>query len=73
MTQLSVSHENLRQSLEEQEATVLSLRQAAEDARKALEVEKKQVEGELLFRLSFACWLDLFGIRSQLLFFVYGF
>jgi predicted nucleic acid-binding Zn-ribbon protein len=48
LTQLSVSHEDLRQSLEEQEATVLSLRQAAEDAREALEVEKKQVEGELL-------------------------
>jgi predicted nuclease with TOPRIM domain len=33
LTQLSVSHEDLRQSLEEQEATILSLRQAAEDAR----------------------------------------
>jgi hypothetical protein len=56
-TQLSVLHEDLRQSLEEQEATVLSLRQAAEDAREALEAEKKQVEGELLF----AC-LSLVGL-----------
>jgi hypothetical protein len=30
----------------EQEATVLSLWQAAEDMRKALDLEKKQVEGE---------------------------
>jgi hypothetical protein len=49
LTQLSVSHKDLRQSLEEQEATVLSLRQAAEDAREALEAERKQVEGELVF------------------------
>jgi hypothetical protein len=53
LTQISVSHEDLRQSLEEQEATVLSLRQVVEDARQALEAEKKQVEGEL----SFACLL----------------
>jgi type II secretory pathway component PulF len=33
LTQLSVSHEDLRQSLEEQEATILNLRQVAEDAR----------------------------------------
>jgi predicted nuclease with TOPRIM domain len=64
LTQLSVSHEDLCQSLEEQEATVLSLRQVAEDAREALEAERKQVEGELVF----ACPFDLFGIRSQLLF-----
>jgi hypothetical protein len=33
LVQLSVSHADLCQSLEEQEATVLGLRQAAEDAR----------------------------------------
>jgi predicted nuclease with TOPRIM domain len=33
LTQLSVSHEDLRQSLEEQETTVLNLRQVAEDTR----------------------------------------
>jgi outer membrane protein TolC len=48
LTQLSVSHEDLHQSLEEQEATVLNLRQAAEDACSSLETERKQVEGELL-------------------------
>jgi hypothetical protein len=41
LNQLSVSHEDLRQALEEQEATVLSLWQAAEDACKALDSEKK--------------------------------
>jgi predicted transcriptional regulator len=46
LNQLSVSHEDLRQSLEEQEAMVLILRQAVEDACKALDSEKKQVEGE---------------------------
>jgi hypothetical protein len=55
LTQLSVSHEDLRKSLEEQEAMVLSLRQAAEDARQALEAEKKQVEGELSFVRLLAC------------------
>jgi hypothetical protein len=35
----------LRQSLEEQETTVRDLRREAKEARKALEVEKKQVEG----------------------------
>jgi hypothetical protein len=43
---------------------VLGLQQAVEDARKALEAEKKQVEGESLFRLSFACQFSSFGIHS---------
>jgi hypothetical protein len=47
LVQLSISHEDLRQSLEEQEPTVRDLQREAEEARKALEVEKKQVEGEL--------------------------
>jgi chromosome segregation ATPase len=41
LTQLRVSHEDLRQSLEEQETTVLNLRQVAEDARASLEAERK--------------------------------
>jgi hypothetical protein len=45
----------LRQSLEEQEATVRDLRREAEEAGKALEVEKKQVEGELVSVRFFAC------------------
>jgi hypothetical protein len=73
LNRLSVSHKDLRLSLKKQEAMVLSLGQAAEDARGALEAEKKQVEGESLFRVSFACRFDLFGICSQFLFFVYGF
>jgi predicted nucleic acid-binding Zn-ribbon protein len=55
MVQLSISHEDLRQSLEEQEATVRDLRREAEEAGKALEVEKKQVEGELVSVRFFAC------------------
>jgi hypothetical protein len=46
LNQLSVSHKELRQAVEEQEATILGLRQAAETARAVLEMEKKQVEGE---------------------------
>jgi chromosome segregation ATPase len=38
---LSISHEDLRQSLEEQEATVHDLRREAEEARKALDSESK--------------------------------
>jgi chromosome segregation ATPase len=53
LTQLSISHEDLCQSLEEQEATVLNLRQVAEDTRASLKAERKQVEGEL----SFVCLL----------------
>jgi hypothetical protein len=65
LAQLSVSHEDLCQSLEEQEATVLSLRQAAADVRHALEEEKKQVEGELSFTCLLAGCFVFFGIRSQ--------
>jgi predicted nucleic acid-binding Zn-ribbon protein len=53
--QLSISHEDLCQSLEEQETTVRDLRREAEEAHKALEVEKKQVEGELVFVRFFDC------------------
>jgi chromosome segregation ATPase len=48
LVSLSISHEDLRQSLEEHGTTVLGLQQAVEDARQALEAEKKQVEGGLL-------------------------
>jgi hypothetical protein len=44
--QLSISHEDLHQSLEEQEATVRDLRREAEEARKALNSDRKKVEGE---------------------------
>jgi multidrug resistance efflux pump len=69
LTQLSVSHEDLRQSLEEQEATVLNLQQVAEDARASLEAERKQFEGGLSFACLLACCFVFLGIRSQ--FFVF--
>jgi hypothetical protein len=58
LVQISISHEDLRQSLEEQEASVLNLQRQAEQARQSLEGEKKQVEGEF----AFACLslVDLF-------------
>jgi hypothetical protein len=40
-------------TLEEQSATVVSLQQVVETERWALEVEKKQVEGELPLRFLF--------------------
>jgi chromosome segregation ATPase len=51
---LSISNEDQRRSLEEQSATVLNLQQAVEVKRQALEVERKQVKGELPF-LSLFC------------------
>jgi chromosome segregation ATPase len=47
---LSITNADQEQSLEEQAATVVSLQQALEAERRALEVEKKQVEGESPFR-----------------------
>jgi peptidoglycan hydrolase CwlO-like protein len=43
---LSNANANQELSLKEQGATVVSLQQAVEAERRALEVEKKQVEGE---------------------------
>jgi hypothetical protein len=51
LVQISISHEDLRQSLEEQEASYLKLQHEAEETRQSLEVEKKQVEGEFVFLL----------------------
>jgi hypothetical protein len=73
LVQISISHEDLRQSLEEQEASVLKLQRQAEEARQSIEGEKKQVEGELAFvRFSL---VDLFfwDSLSTLFFFVRGF
>jgi uncharacterized coiled-coil protein SlyX len=50
---LSVTSADQEQSLKEQSATVVSLQQAVEAERRALEVEKKQVEGRSPFRLLF--------------------
>jgi hypothetical protein len=49
LVQISISHEDLRLSLEEQEASYLKLQREAEETRQSLEVEKKQVEGKFAF------------------------
>jgi uncharacterized coiled-coil protein SlyX len=51
---LSITSASQEQALKEQSATVVGLQQAAEAERRALEVERKQVEGRLLFRLLFS-------------------
>jgi hypothetical protein len=72
LVQISIAHEDQRQSLEEQEASYLKLQREAEETRQSLEVEKKQVEGKFAFvRFSFVdsfCVLLIFpsGIRSHL-------
>jgi chromosome segregation ATPase len=50
---LSITSADQEQSLKEQSATAVSLQQAVEAERRALEVERKQVEGKLLFLLLF--------------------
>jgi chromosome segregation ATPase len=50
---LSITSADQEQSLKEQSATVVNLQQAVEAERRALEVEKKQVEGRSPFRLLF--------------------
>jgi chromosome segregation ATPase len=47
---LSIANADQEQSLKEQGATVVSLQHAVEAERRALEVEKKQVEGKSSFR-----------------------
>jgi hypothetical protein len=67
LVQISISHEDLCQFLEEQEASVLKLQRLAEEARQCLEGEKKQVEGEFVSS-AFRLLIRYFGIRSQLCF-----
>jgi hypothetical protein len=62
---LSISNEDQRQTLEEQSATVVNLQQAVEGGRQALEVERKQVEGELPSR-SFVLLIFPSGVCSLL-------
>jgi chromosome segregation ATPase len=72
LVQISISHEDQRQSLEEQEASFLKLQREAEETCQSLEVEKKQVEGKFasvrfLFADSFSVLLIFpSGIRSRL-------
>jgi predicted nucleic acid-binding Zn-ribbon protein len=60
LVQISISHEDQRQALEEQEASYLKLQREVEETRQSLEVEKKQVEGEFTsVQFSFVdsfCW-----------------
>jgi hypothetical protein len=70
---LSISHEDLRPSLQEQEATVHDLRREAEEGRKSLDSERKQVEGELRFRPSSFVDLACSGSAPDFCFFVIGF
>jgi chromosome segregation ATPase len=62
---LNISNEDQRRTLEEQSATVISLQQAVEGRRQALEVERKKVEGELTFR-HFVLLIFPSGVRSLL-------
>jgi hypothetical protein len=73
VVQLSISHEDLRQSLEEQEVTVHDLRRDAEEVRKALNSERKQVKGELLFGPFSFVDLSCSGSAPDFCFFVVGF
>jgi hypothetical protein len=65
---ISISHEDQRQSLEEQEASYLKLHREAEETHQSLEVEKKQVEGEFAF-----VWFSFVDSFSVLLNFPSGF
>jgi hypothetical protein len=62
---LNISNEDQHQTLEEQSATVVSLQQAVEGGRQALEVERKQVEGELSFRSFVLLIFPLVGLFSS--------
>jgi hypothetical protein len=55
LVQISISHEDQHQSLEEQEASYLKLQRETEEMRHSLEVEKKQVEGKFAFVRFFVC------------------
>jgi chromosome segregation ATPase len=65
---LSISNADQLRTLEEQSATVVSLQQAVESGRQALERERKQVEGESPLR-SFVLLIFPSGVRSPLDFF----
>jgi hypothetical protein len=70
---LSISHEDLRPSLKEQEATVHDLRREAEEGRKSVDSERKQVEGELRFCPFSFVDLACSGSAPDFCFFVVGF
>jgi hypothetical protein len=67
LVQISISHEDQRQSLEKQEASYLKLQREAEETRQSLKVEKKQVEGKFAF-----IWFSFVDSFSVLLIFPSG-
>jgi hypothetical protein len=73
LVQISISHEDLHQSLEEQEATVLNLQRQAEEARPSLEGEKKQVKCKFTFASFSLVDLSFRDSLQTLFFFVRGF
>jgi chromosome segregation ATPase len=73
LVQISISHEDLCQSLEVQEATVLNLQRQAKEARQSLEGEKKQVEGKFTFAPFSLVDLSFRGSLPTSFFFVRGF
>jgi chromosome segregation ATPase len=60
---LTISNADQLRTLEEQSATIVSLQEAVESGRQALEVERKQVEGELPLS-SFVLLIFPSGVRS---------
>jgi chromosome segregation ATPase len=73
LVQISISHEDLCQSLEEQEATILNLQRQADEALQSLEGEKKQVEGKFPFARFSLVNLPFRDSVPTLFFFVCGF
>jgi predicted nucleic acid-binding Zn-ribbon protein len=67
LVQISISHEDLRQSLEEQEASFLKLQRQAEEARQSLEGRRNRSKVSLLSP-AFRLLIRSFVIRSQLVF-----
>jgi hypothetical protein len=65
LVQESVSYEDLRRASEEKDVVILEMQQAAATTWTTLELEKKQVEGELLF-LAFACQSSSLGSAPNL-------
>jgi hypothetical protein len=68
---LSITSASQEQALKEQSDTVIGMQQAVEAERRALEVERKQVEGRSLFCLLF-CWSSLKGFDPPSDFFLAG-
>jgi type II secretory pathway component PulF len=73
LVQISISHEDLRQSLEEQEATVLNLQRQAEEARQSLEGKRSRSNVSLLSSAFSLVDLFFWYLLPTLFLFVHGF